>query len=106
MTTRSATLTPAGRPGDLYPTVLTWLFTAFSSLRIVSYLPTLAAILSSGDSAQHSLWTWGLWLGSNLTMAAWLHEQAGRRMNRAVAVNLCNASMCAATAAVIAAYRF
>lgn len=89
----------------LYRNVLTWLFTLFSSVRVLTYLPAIAAIVASGDSGQHSLWTWGTWLGSNLTMAVWLWEQNGRHANRAVWANLCNASMCALTVAVIAAHR-
>ncbi|RVU43744.1 hypothetical protein [Rubrivivax rivuli] len=88
-----------------YLFVLTWAFTLLNSARVLSYLPTLWALVSSGDSSQHSLWTWGLWMCANITMAAWLYEQQGQRWNRAVAVNLVNASMCAATFMVIAALR-
>lgn len=88
-----------------YLAVLTWAFTLFSSVRVLSYLPTMAAIVRSGDSSQHSLWTWCLWLGANVTMAAWLYETQGGRADRAVLVNACNAAMCLATAALILAYR-
>ncbi|HOM12023.1 MAG TPA: hypothetical protein PLB41_01745 [Rubrivivax sp.] len=76
-------------------------FTLFNGLRIVAYLPALAAIHTSGRSDQHSLFTWLTFLGANLTMALWLHEQNGRRMNRAVTVNAFNALMCGAIAASI-----
>lgn len=88
-----------------YLTGLTWAFTLLNSARVLSYLPTLWALIHSGDSSQHSLWTWGMWVGANVTMAAWLYEQQGQRWNRAVAVNLVNASMCAAVFLVIAALR-
>lgn len=88
-----------------YLLLLSWAFALFNTLRLFAYLPTLAAIHASGDSSQHSLWTWGTWLGANLTMAAWLYEQSGRRANRAAAVNLGNALMCAAAVALIAWYR-
>ena len=88
-----------------YLAALTWAFTLFSSLRVVSYLPTMWAIQASGDSSQHSLWTWMTWFCSNLTMAAWLYEQNGQRLDRAAIVNLGNATMCAGTIALIAAYR-
>lgn len=88
-----------------YLTALTWAFTLLNSARVLSYLPTLWALTTSGDSSQHSLWTWGMWTGANLTMAAWLFEQHGQRWGRAVAINLVNATMCAATFAVIAALR-
>ena len=39
-------------------------------------------------------------------MALWLHEQNGRRVNRAVAVNAFNAFMCGAIAASIAWLRW
>jgi hypothetical protein len=89
-----------------YVRVLTWLFTLTSSIRVLTYLPAIAAIVASGDSSQHSLWTWGAWFASNLTMAIWLWEHNGQRCNRAVAVNLGNAAMCAATVVVVVAYRF
>lgn len=88
-----------------YLTGLTWAFTLLNSARVLSYLPTLWALIHSGDSSQHSLWTWGMWVGANVTMAAWLYEQQGQRWNRAVAVNLVNASMCASVFLVIAALR-
>ncbi len=100
--------TPAPAPRDrraLYLAVLGWSFTFFSSARIVAYLPTIWAIQTSGDASQHSLWTWLTWLGSNLTMAAWLYEQGGRRPGRAVLVNVCNAAMCAAIVVLIVASR-
>lgn len=96
---------PPPRVRERYLLVLTWAFTVFNSLRVLAYLPTLWAIHASGDSGQHSLLTWITWLGANLTMAAWLHEHNGRRTNRAVVVNLGNAAMCAATAAVITWHR-
>lgn len=89
-----------------YLSVLTWVFTLFNSVRVLAYLPTLWAILTSGDSSQHSLLTWGTWVGANATMAAWLYEQNGRRVNRAIAVNICNALMCLTTSILIVAYRF
>jgi hypothetical protein len=89
----------------LYLSVLTWAFTLFNSLRVVSYLPTMWAICTSGDSSQHSLWTWCTWLGANVTMSAWLYEQNGRRLNRAVIVNIGNATMCASTMVLIAVHR-
>ena len=88
-----------------YLTVLTWAFTLFNTLRAAAYLPTMWAIHTSGDSSQHSLWTWCTWLGANATMAAWLYEQNGQRIGRAVVVNLCNAFMCAVIVVMIALQR-
>ena len=88
-----------------YLVVLTWLFTLFNSVRVLAYLPTLLAIFTSGDSSQHSLLTWGTWVGANATMAAWLYEHNGRRLNRAIAVSACNALMCLAISMLIVAYR-
>jgi len=93
--------TPRGR----YMTVLTWSFTLFNSVRALAYLPTLWAIHSSGDSSQHSLWTWITWLGANTTMAAWLFEHNGGRCNRAVIVNAANAAMCLLTVVMILRFR-
>lgn len=107
-----ATLDQPQQPGvprswrPAYLNLLAWAFTLLNSARVLSYLPTLWALTQSGDSSQHSLWTWGLWFGANVTMAAWLYEQQGQRWSRAVAVNVVNASMCATTFVVIAALRF
>lgn len=103
--------TPArGRaPGALrqhYVTLLCWAFTFFNTVRVVAYLPTVWAIVQSGDSSQHSLWTWFTWAGANATMAAWLYETQQRRLGRAAAVSACNAAMCVVTLLTILAYRF
>jgi len=90
---------------ERYLLLLGWAFTFFSSVRVLSYLPTLVAIVQQQNSSQHSLLTWCTWLGANLTMAGWLHEHNGRRFNTAVWVNLVNAAMCALTVALILAYR-
>jgi hypothetical protein len=105
LTTRHANAIPMSTPRATYLAMLTGLFTLFNSVRLLSYMPTMYLIHSSGDSSQHSLWTWCTWLGANLTMAAWLYEQDGHRMGRAVAVNLGNATMCAVTVGLIAAHR-
>lgn len=88
-----------------YLAALTWAFTLFNSIRMLAYLPTMWAIYANSDSSQHSLWTWCIWLGANATMAAWLYEENGQRMGRAVIVNLGNATMCAATVVLIAVHR-
>jgi len=90
---------------SLYLLVLTWTFTAFNSIRVLGYLPTVFAIIASADSSQHSLWTWLTWLGANGTMAAWLYEHNGRRVSKAVVVNIGNTTMCLLTTLVILWYR-
>ncbi len=96
---------PAARVREAYLRLLTWAFTLFSTVRMAAYLPTVWAIVQSGNSAQHSLWTWFTWTGANATMAAWLYEHNERRLNRAVVVNIGNATMCLTTAAVILWFR-
>lgn len=110
-TSRLACMVPlaaAGGPDGrrLYLAALTWAFTLFNSIRVAAYLPTIWAIYASGESSQHSLWTWITWVGANATMAAWLYEQNGRRLHRAAVVNIGNAVMCGATVLLIVAYRF
>ncbi len=98
----------AAKPGVVrqhYLVLLGWAFTLFNSVRVFSYLPTLWAIHASGDSSQHSLITWLTWLGANVTMAAWLYEHNGQRCNRAVMVNIGNATMCLITCLVIGWHR-
>lgn len=86
--------------------LLPWAFAFFNAVRLLGYLPTLWAIHAQGDTSQHSLLTWLTWAGANATMAAWLYEKNGCRLDRAVAVNAGNAAMCLVTATVIVAYRW
>ena len=95
----------ASRTLERYRTALTWAFTFFSTIRMVSYLPTMWALWQSGDSSQHSLWTWCTWLGANLTMSLWLIDRNGAQVDRAAAVNLGNAAMCLAVIVLIVAQR-
>jgi len=85
-----------------YLVVLGALFALFSSARVIAYLPTIWAVLASGDSSQHSLWTWFTFFGGNATMVVWLWENNGRRGNAAIAASGGNALMCLAIIAVIA----
>jgi hypothetical protein len=89
----------------LHLRLLTWIFVGFNSTRLLTYLPTIWAIHASGDSSQHSLLTWLAWVGANASMAAWLYENNGRRLDKAIALNLGNALLCLATTLVICAYR-
>lgn len=84
---------------------LAWAFAFFSSVRMLAYLPTIAAIWQTGDSSQHSLATWLTWFGANLTMALYLHEQEDGRTCKAVWVSAGNAAMCLATSVLIVAFR-
>ena len=86
--------------------LLTWAFMLFNSMRMVAYIPRAWAIYSTGDSSQHSLWTWCTWLGANVTMAAWLHEHNGNRIDKAVLINIGNATMCLVTVLLILHQRF
>lgn len=97
---------PSAGPRTRGLAMLSGAFALFNGLRIVAYLPTLAAIQSSGQADQHSLFTWLTFLGANLTMALWLREHNGGHVNRAVAVNAFNALMCGAIAASIAWLRW
>lgn len=99
-----AVLSPLIR-SPLYLDLLNWSFALFSSTRFFTYLSALFAIHHSGDSSQHSLWTWFVWVGSNAAMAAWLYENHARRVNKAIAVTAGNAFMCLATCVLIIWYR-
>jgi hypothetical protein len=83
----------------------TW-FTLFSAARVLAYLPTIWAVQRSGDSSQHSLWTWLIWVGANVTMAAWMYEVNGQRVDRVTVLAMANAVLCTLTTAVIAWHRF
>lgn len=98
----AAARTPLAR---IYLRTLTWVFTLFNSVRVLSYLPTVWSIHVAGDSSQHSVITWLTWLGANVTMSLWLYENNGRRVNRAVVVNASNAGMCLLTTVAILAQR-
>jgi hypothetical protein len=88
-----------------YLRLLTWSFVLFNTLRFAAYLPTVWAIQQSGDSNQHSLWTWLTWFGANLTTAAWLYEQDGQRLGRVAIVSACNAAMCLGVSVMLVWYR-
>src|SRR5688572_26480934 len=64
-------------PRGTYLRLLTWAFTFFNSVRILAYMPTIWTLAQSGDSSQHSLWTWGTWFFANVTMGLWLIERNG-----------------------------
>lgn len=104
-TVATSAVAPATSGRSAYIAALTTAFTVFNSLRTLAYLPTIWSICASGDTSQHSLWTWCTWLGANITMAAWLYEQNGQRVNRAVMVNVGNATMCCVTAVLIILHR-
>jgi hypothetical protein len=95
---------PAPRP-SLFTRVVHWTFSLFSSLRAISYVPTLWAIYDSANSSQYSLLTWFTFVGANASMAAWLFEKNGRKVDRAVVVSACNAFLCLVTCLMIAWYR-
>ena len=88
------------------PTSRCWRGCSRCSIRS-EFWPTCRPCLpfSAGDSSQHSLLTWVTWVGANATMAAWLFEHNGRRLNCAIAVSACNSLMCLATSILIVAYR-
>ena len=88
-----------------YLRVLTWAFLLLTGARLAAYMPTVWAILQTRDSRQYSLWTWLTWVGANLTMAAWLYEHNGQRMDKAIGVSLANAAACGLTTAVILWFR-
>ena len=88
-----------------YRLVLGWAFALFSAVRLVSYLPTLWAIQTSGASDQHSLFTWVTWLGANITMGLTVGEQSGRRLGGCALVCFANALMCGATVLMIVIHR-
>ena len=92
---------PKSQALERYRVALTWAFTFFSSVRVLSYLPTMWTLWQSGDSSQHSLWTWCTWFCANLTMSLWLIDRNGARIDRAAFVNLGNAFMCLAVIALI-----
>jgi hypothetical protein len=81
------------------------LFTLFSALRVVAYLPTLWAIHASGNASQYSLWTWFVFCGANLSTAFWLNDRCQGGWDRNVVVSAVNALMCAAVFAVILGHR-
>lgn len=85
--------------------LLGWAFTVFNSLRVLAYLPTIWALHDTRSSDQHSLWTWTVFLGANLTMAMWLHAQGDRRARGAVLASSANAVMCVAVVVLILVYR-
>ncbi len=93
---------PSALARSRYLAALGALFALFSAARVLAYLPTIWAVMATGDSSQHSLWTWFMFFGGNATMAVWLWENNGRRCNGAIAASGGNALMCLSIIAVIA----
>lgn len=107
-TATTAPSSPAPAPQRTHGTylrALTWLFTVFNSVRVLAYLPTLVGHLRQRRQQPAFPVDLADLGGANATMAAWLYEQNGRRVHRAVVVNACNTRMCLATCALIVAYR-
>ncbi|QIL72998.1 hypothetical protein G7048_23190 [Diaphorobacter sp. HDW4B] len=107
--THASTHNPSGLERQVwrqwYLRCLTWAFMLLTAARLVAYMPTVVSIVQSRNSQQHSLWTWLIWVGANLTMAAWLYEHNGQQMDKAIGVSLANATACAFTAVVILWFR-
>lgn len=91
-----------GMSRTTYLAALGTVFALFNSVRVLAYLPTIWAVAASGDSSQHSVWTWLTFLGGNATMAVWLWEQNHRRVTGPTLASAGNALMCTAIVAVIA----
>ncbi|MEP6942976.1 MAG: hypothetical protein ABI981_08570 [Betaproteobacteria bacterium] len=85
--------------------LLNWAFGVCNVTRVFAYAPTMWAIHRSADSSQHSLLTWLIFAGANLTMGLWLYENNSRHFNCAIVMNMCNACMCVATCVLILVYR-
>jgi hypothetical protein len=87
----------AAPAGQVWRRLLETAFLLCNGARVLAYLPTLWAIHASGDTSQHSLWTWGTWMMANLTMGLWLFERdrgCGGRLDRAVLISVMNGVMC------------
>jgi hypothetical protein len=80
-------------------------FALLNALRIVSYLPTFWAIQASGDSSQHSLWTWSVWAASNLVTGLWHLECRGRAWDITALVLMVNAALCGGVMVLVAVHR-
>jgi len=88
-----------------YLAVLDWSFALFSTMRLLTYIPTMWAIHQSGNSSQQSLLTWMVWAGANFVMAASLYERSGRVLNKLIVVNAANAAQCLVMSLMVAWYR-
>lgn len=80
-------------------------FALFSSVRILTYVPTIWAMQMSQNSDQYSLLTWISWVGANGTMAAWVYESNGHKLDPVCLLNIGNTLMCSATCLAIVYYR-
>lgn len=95
------TFSPSGRHQRLLERAVT----VFNSLRLLAYLPTVAAIAASGDASQHSLLTWAVWTGANLSTALWLWDRDGR-LGGVAGLSLANGAVCAGIWGLILGLRF
>jgi hypothetical protein len=87
---------------NAYVRLLAIAFTFFNSVRLLTYVPTIWAIQMSQSSDQYSLFTWISWVGANGTMAAWVYENNGQKLDPVCLLNMGNTLMCLATCIAIA----
>lgn len=74
---------------------IAWLYLATNALRVLSYLPQIAAVWRCRDGATAlSLWAWALWTLSHATAAAYGVRVLGDPLF--VGVSLLNLAGCAA----------
>jgi hypothetical protein len=96
---------PFGSWRQRYLAALDWSFAVFSTMRLLSYMPTMWVIYRSGNSSQHALLTWLVWTAANSVMAASLYERSHRHWNKLIIVTAANAVQCLAMTFLVAWYR-
>lgn len=86
----------------LYMRTLAAAFVFWNSVRILTYLPTMRLLVRRGASGRdYSVLTWASWTCSNGTLALYLFEVGGHRIDSLVVLNGGNALMCMLTCALI-----
>ena len=81
--------------------VLKWTTNLTSSLRVITYAPTILTLFASADSTQYNLLSWSTWVIANASLTASLYDQNGRKFDYMIQINCCNTFMSLVTAAVI-----
>ena len=102
----SSTAPSAPRWRAWYLRGLTWAFMVLTTARLLGDPPAGLAMLQTRGSRNHSVWTWLIWVGANLSIALWMYENNGHQMDKAIGVSLANAVACGAAAAGIVWCRF
>lgn len=83
---------------EVYIVVLTYSYSFWNSVRILSYFPTILKLRrADADAGSYSQVTWVCWIFANLTYCLMLFHSKGNHFDALVAVPFSNVVFCSIT---------